>query len=63
MPTNGTAEKIVVIGRNQTQRIVWQAENRQDDDRVQLVQFEDPVPPPAECETLRTANSPLEQRK
>lgn len=62
---NGTAEKIVVVSRNQIQRIVWRAEGEKDEHDehpVQLVQFEDDVPP-APSETLRTANSRLEQRK
>jgi hypothetical protein len=65
--TNGTVQKIVVIGRNQIQRVVWQAdglqdENRNHEDRIQLVQFEDGVPP-APSQTLRTAGSRFERRQ
>lgn len=57
-----TAQSIVVINRNQIERIVWQSDNPPVADLVRLVQFEDGVLP-APSETLRTANSRVEERQ
>jgi hypothetical protein len=52
-------EQIVVIGRNQLQRIAWQSGQRSDADRIQLVNFEDDTPP-APKRLLRTADSRID---
>ena len=49
-------DKIVVIGRNQLQRIVWQSGQRPNSNRIQLVNYEEEVPP-APIRVLRKAES------
>ncbi len=49
-------DRIIVVGRNQLQRMVWQSGERSDADRIQLVNYEEHVPP-APIRLLRTADS------
>jgi hypothetical protein len=42
---DGTPREISVIGRNQREYLVWKSEETSTGDRIQLVHFEDEVPP------------------
>jgi hypothetical protein len=58
----GIADKIVVVGRNQSARIVWQADGERQNKQVQLVQYEDVVPP-APTETLKAVSLRFDGQK
>jgi len=53
---SGTPERLVVVSRNRSLRMVWQSEPRLEDARIHLVNFEDGVPP-APNALVRTADS------
>lgn len=55
----GDLQKIVVIGRNQSQATVWQCESPAQKTEIQLVHFENHVPPPPNS-IVRTANVRLD---
>ena len=52
-------ERIVVVGRNQHQQVVWQSGQSSDEDRIQLVNYRDDAPP-APMRLLRTADSRID---
>ena len=53
---DAVADRIIVVGRNQLQRIAWQSGQRSNADRIQLVNYEEDAPP-APIRLLRTADS------
>jgi hypothetical protein len=60
-PETGSPIKLVVIGRNQFPRTVWQSEDSQAIDQIELVHFENDVPP-APNSVVRTADVRVERR-
>ncbi|MEI8017203.1 MAG: hypothetical protein WCH39_03335 [Schlesneria sp.] len=52
-------DQIVVVGRNQKQGIVWPSGQRTDANRIQLVNFQDDVPP-APMRLITTADSRID---
>jgi hypothetical protein len=53
---NAIPERIAIVSRNQVHRIAWQSENTRRHESIQLVHFEDDVPPSPRT-LLRTANA------
>ncbi len=51
--------RILVVGRNQQQRIVWQSGQRSDVDQIQLVNYQDDAPP-APMRLVKTALSHID---
>jgi len=59
--SNWNPLKLVVVGRNQLQRTVWQSEEGTTESNIQLVVFEKDVPPPPKS-LVRTADAFVEER-
>lgn len=55
-PDKGVLDQLIVVTRNHSHRIVWQAERPDKRNRIQLVRFENAVPPSPKS-LLRTADS------
>lgn len=53
---SGLPEQIVVVSRNQAHRVAWRSETSSNPDNVQLVRFENDVPPAPKA-VVRTANA------
>ena len=56
---SGCLEKLVVVGRNQVERTVWKTDRLQTANRIELVHFENDVPPSPDS-VIRMANSRVE---